>query len=94
MKTPKILKEISTHKAVLVNASTINIYVKGFECGKPIDEDYLRFEDEFLYSISADNEDDLFAIFERYEEDNRINHREAKIEFSSYTEKELKSLRK
>lgn len=62
----RIIKQNSTHKAVKENGR-INIYIKGFEI-----ED-LKYDDEFLYSISLDQEDDLFAIFERYDEDNRCN---------------------
>jgi hypothetical protein len=61
----KILKENSTHVAIL-NGSKIDIFIKG-----------IKFEDidipkEILYSIPKEQEDDLFAIFERYEEDARI----------------------
>ena len=58
------LQENNTHKAVKENGQ-INIYIKGFEI-----EDY-KCEDEFLYSIQLENEEDLFAIFERLDEDNR-----------------------
>lgn len=60
------IQEINTHKAIKENGM-INIYVKGFS----IDE--LTFEDELLYSIPLEDKDDLFAIFERLQEDNRIN---------------------
>lgn len=65
-----ILKEISTHKAIK-NNNSIDIILKGFE----IDE--LKFEDEKLYSIPLENKDDLLAIFDRLEEDNRCNLAEA-----------------
>ena len=75
----KIIKQISTHKAVKENGK-INIYTKGLNIpvgykypdGSIEDEGFV-IEPEFLYSIPAENEDDLFAIFERYEEDNRCN---------------------
>lgn len=68
----QILKQNSTHKAV-ANPDTmmIDIFIKGFE----IDE--LKFKDEYLYSIPKNCSDDLFSIFERYNEDNRINVAEA-----------------
>lgn len=56
----------STHKAVKAD-NEIKIYIKGFEF------DGLVIEDELLYSISAENEDDLFEIFERLDENNRVN---------------------
>lgn len=61
-----IIKENSTHKAVRENGR-ISIYTNGFD----IEE--LHYDDEFLYSIPEEDEDDLFAIFERYDEDNRVN---------------------
>ena len=68
----KVLQQNSTHKAVQIDG-VIKIYLKGCEFGKPSDSDYLIFKDEYLYSISLENKDDLFSIFERYDEDNRIN---------------------
>ena len=62
----KTLKQNTTHKAVQEN-EVIKIYIKGFH----IDE--LVFNDEYLFSIKTENKDDLFAIFERLDEDNRIN---------------------
>jgi len=62
----KILQENSTHKAV-VNGNQIDISIKGFEI------DDLKFDDELIYSIPLENEDDLMAIFERFDEDNRCN---------------------
>ena len=64
--TETILQQNSTHKAVKVE-DKIQIIIKGFEI-----ED-LKYDDEYLYSIPADQEEDLFAIFERLDEDNRIN---------------------
>lgn len=66
MATPIILKENSTHKAVKENGR-INIYLKG------IDYEDIHMPAELLYFIMEDEEDDLFAIFERYDENNRIN---------------------
>ena len=61
-----ILKQNATHKAVKVG-DKIQIWLKGIEF-----ED-LVIPDERLYSINVENEDDLFAIFERLDEDNRVN---------------------
>ena len=72
----KILKSNSTHKAVQ-NGNRISIFIKGFECGKPTDSDYLKFEDEYLYGIPIENKDDLFSIFEIFDENNRCNVAEA-----------------
>lgn len=69
------IKEISTHKAVKENG-VINIYISGFDCGS------LHFDDELIYTIPLENEEDLFAIFERLEENNRCNVAEANAEFS------------
>jgi len=66
----KTLKEISTHKAVKENG-VINIYSKGLDF-----EDY-HSDDELLWTIPLEDEDDLFAIFERLEENNRCNVAEA-----------------
>lgn len=65
----KIIKQNSTHKAVK-EEFYIKIYLKGFE------SDGLKYKDEYLYSIPAENEDDLFAIFEELDEDNRIYRNE------------------
>ncbi len=51
-----ITQQNSTHKAVK-EGRKITIYIKG------IDFDGLIIEDEPLYSIPAENEDDLFEIF-------------------------------
>ena len=69
------LKENSTHKAVAENGR-ISIYIKGIQI------DDLNFPDEFLYSIPSENEDDLFEIFERFDENNRINMAEFAAEMS------------
>jgi len=62
----KNIQQNSTHKAVKENG-VINIYIKGFEI-----ED-LKYNDELIHTIPASESDDLFAIFERLDEDNRIN---------------------
>jgi len=59
------LKEITTHKAVR-NGNMIDIIEKGFEI-----ED-LKFTDEVLYSISYEDKDNLFYIFDNLTETNRI----------------------
>lgn len=74
----QIIKQNATHKAVREN-SQISIYLKG------IDFEDIRCPDEFLYAIAEDMEDDVFAIFERYDEDNRINESEFKTEFQNTT---------
>ncbi len=66
-----IIQQNSTHKAVK-QGNEIGLYIKGFDC------DGFSFEDQFLYSIPAENEDDLFEIFERLDEQNRINVAEFK----------------
>ena len=76
----KILKEISTHKAVL-EGDKINIYETGMPkseaTGNDLEEYPHWFKDRLVRSIPKENEDDLFAIFENYEEENRINLAEA-----------------
>ena len=67
----EIIKQNATHKAVREHGH-ISIYLKGFTI-----EDF-SCEDEFLYFIQEEQEDDLLAIFERYDEDNRINIAEFK----------------
>ncbi len=62
----KILQQISTHKAVKENG-VINIYLKG------LDLEDLHYDDELLWTIPLSDKDDLFAIFERLEENNRCN---------------------
>jgi len=83
----KILKEISTHKAILENG-VINIYIKGFGIDDKApdgskmwtEEDTKKhpdwFRDEKIDSIPAEEEEDLFAIFEILEENNRCNANE------------------
>jgi len=71
MTTPTIIKQNATHKAVRENGQ-ISIYLKGF------DYEGITEPETFLYAIAEDMEDDVFAIFERYDEDNRINVAEFK----------------
>jgi len=68
----RIIEEISTHKAVK-NNGVIEIILKGCE-GYSIDE--------VMYTIPLEEEDDVFAIMERYEEDNRCNVAEWVTEMS------------
>lgn len=70
----KILKQNSTHQAIQQNGR-IEIWTKG------VKEEDFELKAEYLYSIPTNNKDDLFAIFERYNEDNRINVAEANEEF-------------
>lgn len=79
------LQEISTHKAIHENG-VINIYAKGMiwdvnelapDGSKLWEGCELKkypewFTDELLWTIPYNERDDLFAIFERLEEDNRI----------------------
>lgn len=74
-----MISEISTHKAVK-NGNRIDIILKGISI--PVGYKYPNGEveaegfftpDELLYSIPAEDADDVDAIMERYEEDNRIN---------------------
>ena len=68
----KIIQQNSTHFAKINTIdNTIELWTKGLEI-----ED-LKIEPEYLYSIPLENEDDLFSIFERLDEDNRINLYEA-----------------
>lgn len=61
-----ILQQNSTHKAVKKNGKIV-IYLKGFTCGD------FSCSDEKLYSIPEENSDDLLAIFEELDENNRTN---------------------
>jgi hypothetical protein len=61
----KTFKENGTHKAVEYKGR-IGIFLKGFAL-----ED-LTFEDELLYTISLDREDDLESIFDDIAETNRV----------------------
>lgn len=59
-----IVKINSTHCAIRVN-NEIQIWLLGFDI-----ED-IHSEPEYLYSIPAENKDDLFAIFEGIAEESR-----------------------
>ena len=84
----KVLKQISTHKAIR-NGNNIDIFLRGFDLNtiapdgnKLFEQSDLNrypqwFKDELLYTIPFSRVDDLFAIFERFEEDNRRNLMEA-----------------
>ena len=79
MATSIILKENSTHKAVKENGK-IRIYLKGLSIEKgyvypngDVEEDDFFLAGEYLYSLPLEDEDDLLSIFDRYDEDNRIN---------------------
>lgn len=69
------VRENSTHEAIKKNGK-ISIFIKGMTF-----EDGTTFDPEFLYSIPEENEDDLTAIFDRFDEDNRCNLAEANGEF-------------
>ena len=73
----KIIADISTHKAVKVG-DKIKVYLKGFSMDvHEASEETIEFEDELLYTISLENEDDILPIFEALKENNRINFVEA-----------------
>lgn len=80
----KILQENSTHQAIKQNGQ-IEIWTKGCEIpGGFLNGEWiegLTIKSEFLYPVSLEDEDDLFAIFERLDENNRINRAEANAEF-------------
>lgn len=71
----QIIQQNATHKAVREHGQ-ISIYIKGF------DFEGITGQEQFLYAIAEDMEDDVFAIFERYDEDNRINVAEFETEMS------------
>ena len=68
----KLISEISTHKAI-VKDNVINIIKKGLYI-----DDSLSWDDEILYTIPIERKDDVFAIMERFSEQNRINLSECK----------------
>lgn len=77
--TNKIISEISTHKAVK-NGNQIDIILKGISIpigykypNGSVEAEGFYTKEELLYSIPATESDDVFAIMERYQEDNRIN---------------------
>lgn len=67
-----LISEISTHKAI-VKDNVINIIKKGLYI-----DDSLSWDDEILYTIPIERKDDVFAIMERFSEQNRINLSECK----------------
>ena len=72
-----IIADISTHKAVK-EGDKIKVYLKGFSMDiHEASEETIEFEDELLYTISLENEDDILPIFEALKENNRINLSEA-----------------
>ncbi len=72
-----IIADISTHKAVK-EGDKIKVYLKGFSMDvHEASEETIEFEDELLYTISLENEDDILPIFEALKENNRINFAEA-----------------
>jgi hypothetical protein len=76
-----IIADISTHKAVKVDGK-INVYLKGFSMGvHELSEETIEFEDELLYTLPLENEDDILPMFEGFKENNRINLAEANGDF-------------
>lgn len=81
----KILKEISTHLAILEDG-VINIYEKGLDKEAEDDMEFMNkyphlYRDELVRTIPKENEEDLLPIFEDLEETNRILAAEAAMEF-------------
>lgn len=71
-----IWQQNSTHVAIEnVYGKTIEIWIKGFVIDENTKDEF-RSKPEYLYSIPKKNSDDLFAIFERFDEDNRVNRAE------------------
>lgn len=88
LKIKKVLKENSTHYACKsVDGKHIQIWRKGCNVAEWKDENHFMHEftkNSIERIIPAENEDDLFAIFEAYEEEIRILTQEAKEEFNGY----------
>jgi hypothetical protein len=92
--TEQIIKEISTHKAVKENG-VINIYETGLDIdakdkdGNPEwDDDFIKtcpncFKDVHIGTLRLEQEDDILAIFDGFEETNRINCAQASEEFQT-----------
>lgn len=92
-KNTNTLAEIGTHKAVKENGrisiylkgmdseamdtDTVNPKGERLFNAETVAKYPEWFTDEKLYTIALDQEDDVFAIMERYAEDNRINLAEA-----------------
>jgi hypothetical protein len=76
-----IIADISTHKAVKENGK-ISVYLKGFSMDIHETSDVtIDFEDELLYTLPLENEDDILPMFEGFKENNRINFAEANGDF-------------
>lgn len=82
-KEGEIIQEIGTHKAVFENGK-IKIYLKGIDKnaktpdGSSFEPEFIErfpdlFKDRCIGTLPLENEDDLFAIFENFEETNRFN---------------------
>jgi len=67
----KKLMSNNTHIAIRTN-NEIQIWIFGLNWIND-DNTISNYPAELLYTIPIMEEDDLFAIFERFEEDNRIN---------------------
>lgn len=75
MEKQNIIQQNNTHKAVCCG-DKIKIFIKGCEIPAEGDDPGMKWEDEYLYSIPYENRDDLFSIFENFDEENRINRAE------------------
>jgi hypothetical protein len=80
----KKLQENSTHIAILVKDSffgdEIQIWLKGLTWVND-DKTVSTYPAEKLWTIPTEEKDDLFAIFERLDEDNRCNMAELNAEY-------------
>ena len=74
----KVLRQNSTHVAIL-DGSHIVVFIKGLEIYTDATQTdtELSWQPERLYALPIEEQDDLDAIFERYDEDNRCNLAEA-----------------
>jgi hypothetical protein len=70
MKNGKILREISTHKAV-VNGDKIDIILTGFVWEDS--EGKIEMADQYQFSIPLEDADDLIPLFDGLAENNRSN---------------------
>jgi len=82
MPAGKRIGKNSTHIAIL-NNDKIEIWVIGLAWTND-DGSKSIYPPEKLWTIPASDRDDLFAIFERLDEDNRCNVAEANLEFLNY----------
>ena len=64
------IQKISTHKAIKTKKE-----IQIIQIGLIIDGEVFS-KDQVLYSLPLDHQDDVFAIMERYEENNRCNMRD------------------